>query len=162
MARPFVLFLCLALTLAGCARLAGSRLNPVNWFGNPVAVAPTDLSGNLRPLVPAGVRAAPADGRVMIGTVSDVVIDRTAGGAIIRATGLAPTQGYFNAQLVPVGQDGGVLRLEFRVEAPTGTQPVGSAASRTITVARSLRAEEIAIVRTIVVIGADGGRSISR
>jgi len=162
MARPLVLLLCLTLTLAGCARLAGSRLNPLNWFGTSVAVAPTDAAGNLRPLVPAARQVTANDARILIGSVTALEIDRTTGGAIIRATGLAAAQGGFNAQLVPVGQDNGTLTLEFRIETPPAAQPGGSAAGRTITVARTIGEAELAGLRQVVVIGADGWRSIRR
>ncbi len=166
MARPLVLFLCLCLTLAGCARLSGSRLNPLNWFGASVAVAPTDAAGDLRPLVPAARQVTATDARILIASVTALDIDRTTGGAIIRATGIARSQGAFNAQLVPVGQDNGTLTLEFRIETPPPAQPEAQSgagpASRTITVARVIDAAELASVRRVVVIGADGGRSISR
>jgi len=161
MLRSLSLLLCLALGLSACARLADSRINPLNWFGRSteVAVAP---AGPVRPLVTPGRGVTVVDARVRIETVTDVSIERTPGGAILRATGLAATQGYFNAQLVLVEAADGVAVYEFRVEAPPGFEAIGSEASRRITVAETLDAATLAALRTIEVRGAQNARRTSR
>lgn len=161
MPRSLPLILCAALAVTGCARLAESRLNPLNWFGGsqPVAAAaqvPT------RPLIPEGALAAVADTRQPIAEIAAMAVERTPGGAIVRATGLAPTQGWYNAQLVPVAAEAGVLAFEFRVEPPPGYEAEGSPATRTITVARALDAADLAGVTTIRVIGAQNARESRR
>jgi len=161
MLRPLPLALCLILTVTGCARLAESRFNPLNWFGRSTAVA-AQPDGTIRPLIPAGRTAVVVDNRVLISVVTEMAIERTVSGAIIRASGVTPTQGYFNAQLMPVAQQGGVLAYEFRVEAPTGFEAVGTEASRTITVARVLSAAELAGVQVVRVQGAQNAREARR
>ncbi|PHQ80247.1 MAG: hypothetical protein COB65_11530, partial [Thalassobium sp.] len=122
MIRPLLLSAAIALTLSGCARIAESRFNPVNWFGRSTveASAPTEI----RPLVPEGRRAQVVEGRELVQSVTAMRIDRTPGGAIVHATGLAATQGYFNAQLVLAGIENGVMTLDFRAEVPAGFQAI--------------------------------------
>lgn len=156
-----VLLVSLAL-LPGCARLAESRLNPLNWFGNsrPVAITPEEAAA--RPLVPAGRGAAVQDLRVPVAAVTFMAVEPTSSGAILRATGTLPTQGWFNAELVPVPAEDGVLAYEFRAEAPSGFAGEGAPATRTITVARVLDAADLAGVRVVRVIGAGNARESRR
>lgn len=161
MSRSLHLILCAALALPGCARLADSRLNPLNWFGGS---QPVMVTGQMptRPLVPPGALAAVADTRQPIAQVTEMVVERTPTGAILRATGLAPTQGWYNAQLVPVAAESGVLAFEFRVEPPPGYEAEGSPGSRTITVARVLDATDLAGIRSVRVIGLQNAREARR
>lgn len=159
MLRATTLMICLALGLSGCARLADSRVNPMNWFGRSSEVAATPETRV--PLIPSG-GVVEVDNRALIETVTDLLIERTPGGAIIRASGVAATQGYFNAELVLTGIEGGVARYDFRVEAPAGYEAVGSARSRQITVAIDLSRAELAGIRSIEVRGATNARRASR
>jgi len=144
--RPTLpLLLCAALTTTACARISDSRLNPLNWFQRSTVSAPVDAAGNIRPLVAPGTRDQIVDGRVLANTITGLEIARTPEGGIVTATATAPA-GAFNAQLVPIGQDGGTLTLAFRVEqGPTqgGTQ--------SITAARFFDNAELASFRTVVV-----------
>ncbi|MEY1555478.1 hypothetical protein AB3Y40_07560 [Yoonia sp. R2331] len=161
--RPALpLALIAVVTATGCARVAESRLNPLNWFGSSTAVANVDAAGNLRPLVTAEMVRREVDGRVLIDSVETLEISRNAGGAIVRATGVAATQGSFNAQLVPVAFEGGTLTLAFRVEQPQGFQPQGETNTRRVTVARVLDATMLAGVRSIRVQAARNARISSR
>jgi hypothetical protein len=159
MSRPILLALALALALPGCAQIAQSRFNPLNWFG-PATATPADPA-DLRPLVPAG-RATPLDSRTLIGTVTALTIDATADGAIVRATGLAPTRGFYNAELVLTDSTGGALTYEFRVSAPSGPRTTGPAQGRTITVARMLSRAELASISAIRVLGATNAQDLRR
>jgi len=157
--RPLPVVLCAALALPGCARLAETRLNPLNWFGGGRS-AMVDDTGPVRPLLPqGGVILAPADTRPLVGQVTAISLERTPTGGILRATGLAATQGWFNAELVPVALDGGTLSYEFRAEAPAGFEVAGTPASRQITVATVLTAAELAAVSQLRVVGAGNARS---
>lgn len=160
MFRVLPLCLVLALTVTGCARLAESRLNPLNWFGRSTAVATAPQE--LRPLVPAQALAEVTDSRPLIGQITALSIDRTLDGAIIRATGLATTQGYYNAQLVLAGADSGIVTYEFRVAAPTGFEAIGNSASRVITVATTLSVAELARVSVVRVLSATNAREARR
>ena len=161
--RPIlpVLILC-ALTVSACARLAESRLNPLNWFGASAPVQNVDAAGNLKPLVEPGQIAQVLDGRVLADTIESLEIARTPDGALVTATAVASLQGGFNAQLVPVSTDGGRLTLAFRVELPRDAATVGPAATRRITAARVLSAAELAGIRSIRVEGRTNAREARR
>lgn len=155
------LLLCAALTVTGCARVSQSKLNPLNWFGNSQPSAMTSAEER-RPLVPENRGTKVVDTRGAISEVSTLVIEKTPDGALIRATGVASTQGQFNAQLVPVSNEGGTLTLSFRIEAATGFSGTNSAYSRQVTVARFMSLRDLSGVRTIRVQGATNARSASR
>ena len=154
------LILCAVIAVTGCARVADSRMNPLNWFGKSTS-APLTASGEIRPLVPTNRATRAVDDRGAIQSVTGLAIEKTPNGAIVRATGIASTQGQFNAQLVPVSNEGAVLTLAFRIEgvANAGTN---SAFSRQVTVARVLTLADLAGVRTIRVQSATNQRSASR
>lgn len=141
------------LLVVSCGRIAQSRLNPFNWFGRServetVAVAP---------------EAVTPDGRQLVADVTALVIERNPGGAIVRATGLPPTQGFWEAELVSVPtEEEGVALYEFRVFPPPTPKPVSTVQSREITVATYLSDIALAQVRQIVVQGANGAQSARR
>lgn len=148
--RPLLpIMLCTTLAITGCSRITESRLNPFNWFGASEATAPVDENGQLRPLIPENATATTIDTRGLIGNISSMRVDRTPDGAIVRATGIATTQGQFNAQLVPVGIDGGVLTLVFRVAQPAGAQTGGTTASRQISAAYVVDQATLASIRSV-------------
>lgn len=161
MLRPLITVICLALMLSGCARLATSRLNPVNWFGPSAPVANTTPDGALRPLVAVG-EAVAVDTRVVIDQIIALQIEPTRSGAILRATGLAATQGFYNAGLVLAASDNGDVTYDFRVAAPAGFEAIGTEASRRITVALELSAAELAGLRSVTVRGAQNARESRR
>ena len=162
MRHTLPLILCLGLLLPGCARLADSRFNPLNWFGGSTPVASVQADGTPRPLLPEGGGGTVADARATIDQILDVQIERTTSGAILRATGLAATQGFYNAELVLVASDTGDITYEFRVVAPEGFEAIGTEASRRITVALTLSAAELAGIRSITVRGLQNGRTTRR
>jgi len=160
MRKSLLILLPAVLALSGCARLQESRFNPFTWFGSSSpATAPVDADGNIVPLVPA--RTQLIDNRDMIDQVTALRINRTPDGAIVTATGVAATQGKFNAQLVPTLIENGVLTLAFRVE-DAQSNVVGSVASRQITVARGFEAADLVGIRSIRVEGARNARTSSR
>lgn len=165
MLRTILLCTSVLLTLSGCARVADSRFNPFNWFGqstqDPARVA-VDASGERRPLVPEGRRTVIVDGRTLVQSVTALSVDRGPSGAIVRATGVAPTQGYFNAQLVNAGVSSGVLTLEFRAQAPSGFEAEGTPQSRQINAAYVIDASDLQDIRTVRVQAATNSRSSAR
>ena len=118
------------LILGGFVLLAscGGRLNPFNWF-----------KGRRPKVVDETGFAAPPDPRGLMERVTGVKVEETSTGVILRATGLAPMQGYHDAELVGLPIDeAGVKVFEFRVTEPlVGTGP-GPERSREITVAAAL------------------------
>lgn len=154
--RPLPLALAVIIAVSGCARIAESRFNPLNWFGGSAeAAAPRG------PLVPAG-QGGTFDARQPITAITDMVIERDGDGAILRATGVAATQGAYNAELVLLGVAAGVARYEFRVQFPEAAQAVGPDAARTVTVARRLDAADLAGISVIQVQGQSNAREVRR
>ena len=137
MRRPLLAMLALTLATGACG-----RLNPGNWFA---ASTPAPVS--------APNDALPADPRPLIAQVTSLGIEETPDGAIVRATGLPPTQGYWQAALVPRPVQDGVLVFDFRAVPPITAQPVSTPASREVTVAAALGAANLAGLRQIVVQG---------
>lgn len=146
MLRQIILVAVAGAALTGCARVAESRFNPLNWFGSSGGAAVAT-----GPLVPAGALVAPVDVRVPV-TVTRVEVARTDSGALVTATGVAPAPGHFNAQLLRVGIDGGILVLRFVAEAPA--TPASGGAE--IVAATALSAATLAGLRGVRVEGADG------
>ena len=136
--------------LTGCGNMATSKLNPLNWF----------RSAEPAPLVLA---VRPADPRPLIAEVTTLKIEPYPGGAIIRATGLPPTQGWWSAELVRVESgETGVLVYDFRIFPPPGAQPAGAPRSREVTVATAISDITLEGVAKIVVQGAAGAMSSRR
>ena len=141
----------LAVALAGCGGLRQSRLNPFNWF---------------RKSEPRETIVLPdeqGDGRPLVDTVLSMAVEPIPGGAVVRARGVTPTQGWWAAELVArdVGEDG-VLVYDFRLVPPVGRTDVNTQASREIDVAIYISDVKLENVREIVVQGATNARSARR
>ena len=161
MLRATLLGTAVLLTLSGCARIADSRLNPLNWFGGSEPAAVVDPAER-RPLVPAGRQSTIIDNRPLVQSVLSMSVDRSPSGAVVRATGLAPAQGFFNAELVPQGINNGVLTLAFRAQSPAAFEGVGPDQSRRITAAYVVEAGELASIRSVRVEAATNARVSGR
>ena len=160
--RKLGLVLCLGLAVSGCARLAQSPLNPLNWFGRSVEEPATVEEVRARqPILPEN-RVRIVEGRPLVQSVTEMEVIRTPSGALVRATGIVPTQGFFNAELVNAGVENGGLTFDFRAEAPTGFEATGSELSRRITAAEALSGDDLDGVRTIRVRAAGNARSARR
>ena len=158
--RPVLCLLLIAtLGSTGCARIADSRLNPLNLFKGSGAV-PRDADGKVKPLVTAKDLAVADDSRTLIASVDTVTLENVPGGAVLRATGRAAGQGFYDAGLVPVVGADGTLVYEFRVQAPA-TQPAGLSPQQ-ITVATKIDTATLAGAASIVVMAAQSGRSVGR
>lgn len=142
-----LLVLSLVLTLGACL----SRLNPLNWFGG---------EREQRITVEAGAGASdPFDPRVLVTEIIQLSVEPTTSGAIVRATGVTPSQGYYEAELVAVERTESALTLEFRAAPPVGTATAGL---QQIVAGVSLSVGELAGLREITVIGQTNRRSVSR
>jgi len=150
------LSLTLALTavmvLTACGSMRESRLNPLNWFGGS-REAQADEFG-----VPAKIEARP-----LVDQVVSMSVEQTPYGAIVRATGLSPSQGYYDAELVarPLDENG-VLVYDFRLMPPPGPTPAGAPRTREVTMAAHLSKIKLASISEIVVQGAQNARSSRR
>lgn len=155
MRLPVIGMLVVALTLGACASVRESRLNPLNWFGRSQAGAPAQavLAGEV------------VDPRNLVDQVTELEVARQPGGAIVRATGLPPTQGFWNADLVAENNGDpvdGVLTYRFVISEPLAQQRVSTQQSRELTAATYLSDIALAEVRQIVVVGARNSRSSRR
>ncbi len=149
-ARP-LLTLAVCVALAGCGGLRESRLNPFNWF---------------KPSSPRETIVLPAergDPRPLVEAVLTMTVEPIPGGAIVRATGQTPTQGWWAAELVPLPVDeNGVLVYEFRLLPPIERADVNTPRSREVEVAIYISDIRLEAVREIVVQGAGNARSARR
>jgi len=143
--------LSLALVAPGCARVRRSKLNPFNWFRRS------------EPRERVAVAAAAGDTRDMVAEVVSMVVEPIPTGALVRATGRTPTQGWWEAELVekPIDKDG-VLVLEFRISPPPGRTAVNTPQSREVTAAIHLSNIKLEQISEIVVQGAANARSARR
>jgi hypothetical protein len=143
------------LLLASCG-ISETRLNPFNWFGGG------DETTSAEPVQVV----ERADRRPLVAEITQLVIERTPGGAIVRVTGLPPTQGWYGADLVNVNPDGapldGVLSYSLRAEPPKTPTRVSTQQSRELTAAVFVSDITLAGVRVIQVTGAQNSRIARR
>ena len=141
----------LVIALAGCGGLRDSKLNPFNWFKRSEVRVAVDVPED------------PSDTRPLVETVLDLKVEPIPGGAIVRARGLPPTQGWWDAELVLKPTDEtGVLVYEFRLSQPDQPTDVNTPRSREIDVAIYVSDYKLEFVNEIVVQGATNARSASR
>jgi len=144
-------------TMAGCGRVAESRLNPFNWFGASRSSATLAPEG--------GYTALEQDRRRMVNQVTALSIERTPGGAIIRATGLPVEQGYYDGELVSVSDDqpvNGVLEYQFRIRPPVAPTRVSTVPSREVIVGMFITNQNLDGVNEIRVVGQSNTRAVRR
>lgn len=151
MKRPLLALLAVSI-LASCGSIRDSRMNPFNWFG-----ASREESR-------LGPTAREIDNRLLVAQVTAMAIERTSTGAILRAEGLTPTQGWWDAELLPETQRpvNGVMTYRFVVAAPRETTRVSTPQSRSVSVAVALSVAQLEEISQIVVQGAQNSRSVRR
>ena len=149
MGKQIVIGITLLAVLAGCSRISESRFNPFNWFGRDreVRVETVEVIADPRPLV---------------AQVTSVSVEQTPGGAILRAVGLPPRQGYWSPALIENARGDGVLSFQFRLAQPLQSTRVSTQRSREVVVATFLSDQSLAGVREIRVLGAQSSRAVSR
>lgn len=152
-----VLFVSVA-AVTGCSQISESRLNPLNWFGQSTPSTVTAPPGELRPLIADNQRIEVVDARVAVTEITGLQIDRTPTGAIITAQGRMEGSGYFNAQLIRVGLENGVLTYVMRAQAPDAQ----TGGSQIITAAETLDSAQLAAVRSVRIEGATNAQVVSR
>ncbi len=154
MTSRLTLALACTLILAGCGGLRESRLNPFNWFGRSRVVEAPVVDNTVAP-----------DGRQLVSDVTLMQVDPLPGGAIIRATGIAATQGYWDAELVlreGPEADPATPVYDFRVFPPVGQAATSTPQSREVTVALYLSDVQLARITAITVQGANNARAVNR
>lgn len=165
MRKSLLALLVATMTLSACGAVRDSAFNPFNWFGRSRAEALPE--GSTNPLIPkrGGLfsrRAPGAYAGLPVATVTELAVERAAGGAIIRVTGVAAQQGPYEVRLVKDDdvKDG---TLSYTLKAlRTPTRMVGPPTSREVVAAKFVTDNDLAGIRTIRVKGAQNARSTSR
>lgn len=150
MNTPLVAALCATFALGACSTVSNSRLNPFNWFGSSQEAAVISRVGT------------PADPRMLVAQVTDMKLEKMPGGVIVRATGLPPTQGYWEAELVARPITDGAIIYDFRVFPPVDMADTSTPQSREVTVAAFLSDIKLEGIREITVQGASNARASRR
>lgn len=156
MTKPLLAALAMVLALGACGSMRESRFNPMNWFGRD----------SVETLVPAGGWGTGTDRRALVPVVTELEVIPTTGGALVRASGVTATQGWWDVELRPVNDErplDGALIYEFVVAAPRGGQgAISTEASRTVTAGVKISTTRLQGVRRIVVRGAQNARTVTR
>ncbi|QIE42550.1 hypothetical protein G5B39_11775 [Rhodobacteraceae bacterium SC52] len=143
----------LALALAGCSGGLFKRADP----------------NTLEP--EGGYIEARIDSRTLVDSVTAITLSRTPGGLIVRATGLPPTQGYWDVGLARDRSDdvpNGTRRYRFVGRPPVDVSgnpipaTVGTATSRQVDAAVFIPDTELNELRQIIIVGAQGSRTARR
>ncbi|MFN4129031.1 MAG: hypothetical protein ACK4GC_04345 [Paracoccaceae bacterium] len=151
MKRPVTAALVAVLVLTSCGGVRESRLNPFNWFGR---------SERVETLTPV---AAKVDPRLLVADVVTLSIEPYSGGAIVRATGVMESQGWWQAELVEVkGDDPTHLVLDFRILPPVTQTAVGNARSREVTAAMTVNPRRLEDITRVTVQGERSARTTRR
>ena len=115
MKTPIAAILAATLVLSACGGIRESRLNPFNWFGRsaqgPATIAPE-----------GGYAGGVNDFRALVSEVTQMEVQKVPGGAMLTATGLPPTQGWWDAELIALDGEkpvDGVLTYRFLVAEPS-------------------------------------------
>lgn len=168
MFKPVSVLLFATLVLTSCGAVRDSRVNPLNWFGRsqsaPVVMTDTEVN----PLIPRRKESIFRQEKdtsyrgTALGEITELVIERRPGGAIIRATAVADQLEAFDLKLVKVEEesDQGTLTYVFRGLQPRRAQ--GPVASRTHTAAIWVTDNQLRDVRVIQVKGARNVRTVRR
>lgn len=151
MGKWIVTAVVMAAVLVGCGRVSESRLNPFNWFG-----------GDRETVEVTADTTADVRDDVLIAQVLSLTVDPTQGGAIVSAIGLATTQGFWEAELVPVEDSTSGLSFEFRVKQPLTSAPIGAQAAREVLAGTFLSTQTLGSARTITIIAGQNSRTVSR
>ena len=171
MRKTLGILLVSSIALTSCGRIADSRLNPFNWFGRAERVDVPQDEKEINPLIPQrreGIFQR-NDEEVYPGVsvlvINDVKVERVSGGAIIRVSGTAQTQGAFETRLTPENDDelpvDGVLTYRLEAIQPEGFRQ-GPARSREINVARFRTEQDLTGVRTIRIVGQTNAMQVRR
>lgn len=143
--------------LGGCATIRDSAVNPFNWFGR---------STEETTLVPEGGWPERRDNRALVEQVIELAVHPVSGGALVQAVGLPPTQGWWDAELRPEGDElraaGGVLRLDFVLAEPRTAQRAGPPQSREVSAGLFVPNARLDGVRQITVTGSRNARTVAR
>lgn len=167
-----ILMVASSLALSACSGWRDSRANPSNWFGGSrSAPAPVEAGGTVNPLIPqqTGIlqrdRRETYDGTLVL-EITDLVVERTSTGGIIRVTGQTALQGAFDVRLTSEDENDiepvdGVLTFELRAIQPDN-QGIGTIAGRTVRVGRYVSSHVLERTSEVRIVGAQNVRTTQR
>lgn len=95
--------------------------------------------------------------------IGQVTAERALYGAIVRVAGVAPSQGYWGAELRPLGEgpdESGILAFEFVATPPADPENAGAPQTRTMTAAVFVPTITARKVKSVQIRGASGVQSI--
>ena len=135
-------------------------MNPFNWFGSARSVETVETQNGLLPQRSAAVSIFRTQAEKDVGPgdpimqISELLIERRPGGAIIRATGISDTAGPFDAELIKeeTGEDTSVISYVLTAKVQPGPRNTGPDA-RKVSVADWLTDNDLAGIRSIRVVG---------
>lgn len=152
--------------VAGCARVAESRVNPFNWFGGGRDARPVQTdTGSVNPLIPRERESIFRNNTpetyqgTLLQEVGELRIEPVQGGIVVRVEGVAPQLGAHDIRLIAVeGAEESATRLVFELRGLQDEEArlVGTQA---ITAAIALTDQAIAGVTTIEVVSASNRQS---
>jgi hypothetical protein len=142
------------LLLGACGGFSQSNWNPFNWFGNSSEVEAAAAA--------QAQQGVPSDPRPLVAQVLSLAIEPYSGGAIVRATGLPPTQGFYDGELVEESFEDGRLTYRFVLIPPPEPNRVSTQVSREVTVGTSISRRRLEEIREVVVRGQQNARSSRR
>ena len=168
--RTFLTLLVIStLVLSSCSRWRDSRVNPSNWFGNSRSTPVAATVENPNPLIPARTSIFKRDKRevyegTLVREVTDLAIEPTSTGGIVRVTGLSTLQGAHDVRLTSEEDDepvDGVLTFSLRAVQPND-QGLGTRAGRTVRVGRYVSSQVLARTTSIRIVAETNVRSVRR
>lgn len=168
MFKPVSSLVLAAILLTSCGAVRDSRLNPVNWFGRSESRPVAAVNGDVNTLIPRGRESIFRQEKdtsyrgTDMGEITELVIERRPGGAIVRATAVADYQGAFDVKLVKIDAESGQGTLTYAFRGLQPRAATGPAQSRTHTAAIWLTDNELLDVRLIQVKGRHNVRSVRR
>lgn len=170
MRRLTTLLVISTLVLSACSGWRDSRVNPSNWFGKSrSAPSPQATAASTNPLLPERVGIFRRDKRevyegTLLDEVTDVVIERTSTGGIVRVTGMSRLQGAHDVRLTSEN-DGkpvdGVLTFSLKALQPED-QGIGTRAGRTVRVGRYVSSHVLERTSTIRIVADRNVRTTRR
>lgn len=149
------------LGLGACGNRSQSTVQSASAEANPLI--PVQDRGNIFSVF--GRRDVEYTG-IPVDQVTELVIERVPGGAIVRASGVSSYDGPFSVQLTPANEDGepvdGVLTYRLEAERPADVGRTTATQVRTVSAAIRLTDRELAGVRTIRVEGERNAQASAR
>lgn len=151
MIRPALAMLAVTMLLGGCGALRDSG----GWFDRSREVT----------LVPSGGFPELVDNRRAVREVTALTVAPVSGGALVQAVGLPPTQGWWDAELLPEAEMravDGTLTFRFVVASPRGPRPAGTPMSREVSAGIFVPESRLMGAGRITVLGEENARSATR